>query len=67
MTTGKADEPNLHLRGLVTNADLDAIHQHRVEAAEVDEVRGLLAFSHAIGAAPGLMVEFEKLKNRQRG
>lgn len=60
----KADVPHASAGQAVTNEDLDRIHQHRVDAAEVAEVRGLMAFTHAIGAAPGLMVEFEKLKNR---
>ena len=56
-----------HLVGQVTQADLDAIHQHRASRTELLELRGKLAVAHAVGAAPGLMAEMQKLDNRNRG
>lgn len=63
----KVDEPHSHLRGQVTQADLDAVHQHRAERTNLLALRGQMAVAHAIGAAPGLMAEMQKLNNRNRG
>lgn len=58
---GKGDS-----RHEVTGADLDAIHQRRVEDAAEAEVRGEMAFAKCLGAAPSLVAEFQKLKDDGR-
>ena len=63
----KVDAPNDHLRGQVTQTDLDTIHQHRADRTDLVALRGQMAVAHAIGAAPGLMAEMQKLDNRNRG
>jgi len=43
---------------------LDAIARRRAEQAAEDAMRGELAFARCVAAAPGLMVEMEKLRGR---
>ena len=63
----KVADAGEHLRGQVTQADLDAVHGHRASRTELLELRGRMAVAHAIGAAPGLAAEMQKLDNRNRG
>lgn len=63
----KADGKGDSTRHGVTNADLDAIHQRRAEDALTSEVRGEMEFARCLGAAPGLVAAFEKLKGEGRG
>ena len=63
----KVADAGEHLRGQVTQADLDAVHGHRASRTELLELRGRMAVAHAIGAAPGLAAEMQKLTDRNRG
>lgn len=58
---GKGDS-----RHEVTSADLDAIHQRRVEDAADAGLRGEMEFARCLGAAPSLVSAFQKLKDDGR-
>ena len=60
----KVADAGEHLRGQVTQADLDAVHQHRADRTDLLALRGQMAVAHAIGAAPGLLAEMQKLNDR---
>lgn len=45
-----------------TQGDLDAIYQWRIEAAEMDAVRGEMAFAQSLEAAPSIAISFPQLK-----
>jgi len=45
---------------------LDAIQKRREEDALTSEVRGEMEFARCLGAAPGLVAAFEKLKGQGR-
>ena len=60
----KVADAGEHLRGQVTQADLDAVHQHRASRTDLLALRGQMAVAHAVGAAPGLMAEMQKLNDR---
>jgi len=62
----KADGKGDSTRHGVTNADLDAIHQRREEAAETEALRGEMEFARCLGAAPSLVAGMQRLKDQGR-
>lgn len=64
LNPAKVADTGEHLRGQVTQADLDTIHGHRASRTELLELRGWMAVAHAVGAAPGLAAEMQKLTDR---
>jgi hypothetical protein len=49
------------------HAALDAVQARREEAVLFDKMRGEMAFSRAIAAAPSLIAALQKLKEDDRG